>query len=181
VAHLAIELLGSFRVTLDGEPVTAFESDKVRALLAYLAMEADRPRRREKLVGLLWPDWPEPSARKNLSQALYNLRAAIGDRSADPAFLLISPKTLQLNRESDYSLDLAHLVNLREDASIEQVEAAVAAYQGPFLADFSLPDSAPFEEWATATREELQRRALAALGRLADHHQAAGDLGEAIG
>jgi hypothetical protein len=70
-------------VTLDGEPATAFESDKVRALLAYLAVEADRPHRREKLIGLLWPDWPERSARQNLSQALCNLRAAIGDRDAD--------------------------------------------------------------------------------------------------
>jgi DNA-binding SARP family transcriptional activator len=49
-----------------------------------LAVEADRPQRREKLVGLLWPDWPERSARQNLSQALYNLRAAIGDRTAEP-------------------------------------------------------------------------------------------------
>ena len=35
MAHLAIQLLGPFRVTLGGELVTAFESDKVRALLAY--------------------------------------------------------------------------------------------------------------------------------------------------
>ena len=79
MARLEIHLLGSFRVTLNGEPVTAFESDKVRALLAYLAVESDRPHRRERLVGLPWPNWPERSARQNLSQALYNLRAAIGD------------------------------------------------------------------------------------------------------
>jgi DNA-binding SARP family transcriptional activator len=129
VAHLAIQLLGSFWVTLDGEPVTAFESDRVRALLAYLAMEADRPHRRESLVGLLWPDWPEPSARKNLNQALYNLRAAIGDREADPPFLLISPKTLQFNSEGDRSLDVAHLAGVRDDASVEQVEAATVDRQ----------------------------------------------------
>jgi len=49
-------LLGSFRVSLDAAAVTAFESDKVRALLAYLAAEADRPHGREALVGMLWPD-----------------------------------------------------------------------------------------------------------------------------
>jgi DNA-binding SARP family transcriptional activator len=63
MAHLAIRLLGPFRVTLDGESITGFESDRVHALLATLAVEADRPQRREKLVGLLWPDWPERSAR----------------------------------------------------------------------------------------------------------------------
>jgi DNA-binding SARP family transcriptional activator len=180
MTHLGIHLLGSFRVTLDGEPVTAFESDKVRALLAYLAVEAGRPHRREKLVGLLWPDWPEPSARKNLSQALYNLRAAIGDRQADPPFLLVTPQTLQFNPDSEYSLDLAHLAALRDGAPIEQVEEE-AAHHDPFLADFSLPDSASFEEWATTTREALHRKALEALGRLAEHYQAAGDLEKAIG
>jgi DNA-binding SARP family transcriptional activator len=38
--------LGPFHVTLDGKPVAGFESNKVRALLAYLAVEADRPHSR---------------------------------------------------------------------------------------------------------------------------------------
>jgi hypothetical protein len=39
MARLTVNLLGPFQVTLDGQLVTAFESDKVRALLAYLAVE----------------------------------------------------------------------------------------------------------------------------------------------
>ena len=34
MAHLSISLLGSFHVTLDEEPVTGFESARVRALLS---------------------------------------------------------------------------------------------------------------------------------------------------
>ena len=41
MARLAIHQLGSFEVALDGHPVTALESDKVRALLAYLAVESE--------------------------------------------------------------------------------------------------------------------------------------------
>ncbi|MGD9146963.1 MAG: alpha/beta hydrolase, partial [Anaerolineae bacterium] len=59
MARLSICLLGPLQVTLDGKPVTSFESDKVRALLAYLAVEVGQPHRREKLAGLLWPDRPE--------------------------------------------------------------------------------------------------------------------------
>ncbi len=70
MARLSICLLGHLQVTLDGKPVTRFDSDKVRALPAYLAVEADRPHRREKLAGLLWPDRPERSARTNLRSAL---------------------------------------------------------------------------------------------------------------
>src|SRR5262245_43435347 len=101
MARLSLSLLGSFQVTLDGKPVTGFESNKVRALLAYLAVEADRPHRRESLLGLLWPERPEAVARHNLRHILPNLRQAIGDYQADPPFLLITHETLQFNPTSD--------------------------------------------------------------------------------
>ena len=106
MSRLSISLLGRFQVTLDGEPVTTFESDKVRALLAYLAVEAEQPHRRERLAGLLWPERPERAARQSLSQALFNLRHASGDREATPPFLNVSSQTLGFNRASDYSLDV---------------------------------------------------------------------------
>jgi DNA-binding SARP family transcriptional activator len=81
MAHLALSLLGPFQASLDGEPVTDFESTKVRALLAYLAVEADRTHRRDVLAGLLWPEWPDRDALSNLRYALYNLRQVIGDRT----------------------------------------------------------------------------------------------------
>ena len=46
------------------------------ALLVYLAVESERPHRRESLVGLLWPDYAERSARANLRHSLANLRSA---------------------------------------------------------------------------------------------------------
>ena len=82
MAHLSLALLGPLQVRLDGALVTAFESDKVRALLAYLVVEADRPHRRAALAGLLWPERPERAAHLSLNQALSNLRRAIGDRTA---------------------------------------------------------------------------------------------------
>src|SRR6266511_3796346 len=93
-------------VTTDGAPITTFESDKVRALLAYLAVEADRPHRRDALAGLLWPERPERAAHLNLNQALANLRGALGDRTATPPFLCITRETVQFNRASDYELDV---------------------------------------------------------------------------
>ncbi len=107
MAHLSLGVLGSLQVLIDDTPVTTLESDKVCALLVYLAVEADRPHRRESLVGLLWPDCPEQVARHNLRQALFNLRLAIGDHTARPPYLLISRDAIQFNRASDFSLDLA--------------------------------------------------------------------------
>ena len=62
LARLRVRLFGTFQVIVDEAAVSGFASDKVRALLAYLAVEAGQPQRREKLAGLLWPDYPEPSA-----------------------------------------------------------------------------------------------------------------------
>ena len=52
MAQLSLSLLGSFQATLDGKPITGFKSNRVRALLAYLAVEADRQHRREVLARL---------------------------------------------------------------------------------------------------------------------------------
>ncbi len=49
MARLEIRLLGPFQASLDGTPVTGFESGKVRALLAILAAEPGRPHPREAL------------------------------------------------------------------------------------------------------------------------------------
>ena len=179
-AHLSISLLGSFRVTLQGEPVTSFVSDKARALLAFLAVEAGQPHRREALVGLLWPEYPERSARASLRNVLANVRQVIGDREVDPPFLCIERQTIQFNPEADVHVDVTAFTEGLEQASaspqshaetVHELEAAVALYQGGFLEGFSLPDSPAFEEWALLKREQLQRQALGALGRLADHYE----------
>ena len=107
MAHLSIHSLGPLHVTLDGDPVTGFESSKVQALLVYLAVESDRPHSREALAGFLWPDQPSESARKNLRQALFNLRQAIHDRKTEPPFLRITRRSIQFNSESDHWLDVA--------------------------------------------------------------------------
>jgi DNA-binding SARP family transcriptional activator len=112
MSRLVISLFGPLRVTLDGEPVTGFESDKVRALLAYLAVETEAPHRREKLAGLLWPDQPEQSARANLRHVLASLRKALGDGAASPPFLDISRRAIQFNLASDACVDVSAFTSL---------------------------------------------------------------------
>jgi predicted ATPase/DNA-binding SARP family transcriptional activator len=192
MARLSLALLGPLQVMLDGAPITTFESDKVRALLAYLAIEADRPHRRDALAGLLWPDRPERAAHLNLNQALANLRGAIGDRTATPPFLSITRETVQFNRASDYELDVeafsARLAACKEHlhrhvatckSCIQRLQQAADLYRGSFLAQFFLSDSAAFEEWALLKREWLHRRALHTLARLADYHERRGDCEQA--
>src|ERR1044072_8755691 len=106
MAHLGLALLGPPLITLDRRPATGFDYDKVRALLAYLAVEADRPHRRAALAGLLWPDQPEQAAHNSLRQALATLRRAISDQAAPIPFLQITREAIQFNAASDHDLDV---------------------------------------------------------------------------
>jgi DNA-binding SARP family transcriptional activator len=182
--HLAVSVLGEFQVSIDDVPISSFESDKVRALLVYLAVEANRSHRRETLVGLLWPDCPEQVARHNLRQALFNLRLALGDHTAKPPYLLITRDAIQFNQESDYSLDLDQFngyfvawgknrsrERLEESSLLTQLEAMAQLYRGDFLQQFFLGDSAEFEGWVLVQREILHQRIIEALTCLADLYE----------
>lgn len=188
MSRLGIALLGPMLVTRDNRPVTGFEYDKVRALLAYLALEADRPHRREALAGLLWPEQPERSARQGLRNALATLRQAIGDDAADPPFLFITREAVQFNAESDHTLDTSAFAQRLDLAGRHRhrnlltchicaawLREAADLYHGPLLAQFSLPDSAEFENWLVNRREELHRGAMEAFARLAAFYLKRGD------
>jgi WD40 repeat protein/DNA-binding SARP family transcriptional activator len=169
MAHLDLSFLGRFQATVDARPVTGFESNKVRALLAFLAVESARPHARETLAGLLWPDYPDHSALSNLRSALANLRSAIDDHRAVPPFLLITRDAIRFNPDSDYALDLNTLRDTQR-ASTEELARAAAAYQGEFLEGFSLADSPAFEQWVLVQRAQVQQQALMILRRLAERY-----------
>lgn len=185
MVRLAAHLFGPFQVTLDGKPVTGFESDKARALLAYLIVEAELPHRREKLAGLLWPERPERAARANLRRVLANLRQVLGDREADPHFLSITPQTLQLDVSSELWSDVAVFVVVQPlclrpgspltREAIDHMDQAVTLYRGDLLEGFSLSSSAAFEEWALVNRERYRRLASQVLRRLVEHYGQSGD------
>ena len=189
MANLSLSFLGPFQVTLDGAPVTEFATDHTRALLSYLAVESDRPHRREALAGLLWPHRPEQAARHNLRQALSNIRRAIGDREATPSFLLITRQTVQFNQASDCQLDVIAFTALLETSKththrrlevcqpcIERLEQAAGLYRGDFLAGFTTVDSPSFEAWVLAQQEWLHRQMLTILRRLTRNYEQRGEV-----
>jgi WD40 repeat protein/DNA-binding SARP family transcriptional activator len=187
MAHLSLSFLGPFQATLDGRPLTGFASDKVRALLAYLAVESDRAHRRSSLTGLFWPDRPERMARHSLSQALSSLRQLIDNDGAASPHLDATHHTLQFDAGSDTCLDVAAFMDRIAacrrhahaglapcDPCLARLEQAVALYQGEFLEGFSLADAPAFEEWLTLQRERLHRLAIEALQDLAGAYEGRG-------
>lgn len=190
MTQLAISLLGPFQVTLDDEPITDFATDKARALLAYLAVEADRPQRRDALAELLWPEQPQRKARHSLRQALSHLRQALGDQDSGDSepFLLVTRETVQLNPQGDHWLDEAAFTALIADCQthrhrrpetcrpcLQRLEEAAALYRGCFLEGFFLSDSAAFEEWALPGRLGPLLLATRAVSRRPGAHRGSGE------
>ena len=182
---LEIRLFGSMKLMRGEAALTNFGSNKVRALLAYLVVESRRPHQRRKLGALLWPDIPETTALSNLRYALSNLRKAIGDRTAQPSYLVTTPQTIQFNRESNAQVDIALFEEACSHAHQNPLDfpsllQAVDLYQGQFLEGFSIPDSIPFEEWIVLKRERFGRLAYRALHKLASYYEVIGDYDQAI-
>ncbi len=182
---LSLSLLGPFRALIDEKPVTAeFRNRKDEALLAYLAVETDRPHRRDALAELLWPERPEGVARASLRQALSEVRRAVGSDH-----LLTTRATVRFNTASRHWVDVAvyraHLQATRNHADDDpatcpicmgHLQQAVALYRGDFLADLVLDDSREFQEWLTLQRERLFRQQVDALHRLTLYRRALRDL-----
>lgn len=194
---LAISLLGQVQIALHGNSLIHFESDKARALLIYLVMNAGRPQRREQLSALLWPQQDEKSALQNLRKTLHRLRqtleqvggeSGVGGRGSESSFIIVTPQSVQFNATSDHELDVSRFGALLAETQhhrhrhleacrscLERLSRAVQLYCGDFLAGFSLKDNPDFEEWVALQRERLRLRALDALNVLAACHERRGE------
>ena len=197
MAHLSFSLFGGFTVALDGQLVTAFGTNKARALLAYLAVEAARPHRRASLANMFWPESSQQKATHNLSQTLLRLRCALGENDVDsatrPPFLLAIGQDIQFNAESDYQLDVADFLSLIDSyrqhkhtqtdgccVCMGWLKQAADLYRGDLLAGFAVRDSVPFDEWHVVQQEALHNRGLEVLGVLADYHERRGELAQML-
>src|SRR5262245_36876605 len=142
---LAIKLLGQFSVQVDGAAAEV-AARPAQALLAYLALNVNKPLRRERLAGQLWPESEESAARRNLRQALWQVRKGL--RSAADS---VAAGDLEITFEpgADFWLDTAVLAAASPDATPEALMASLSAYSGELLPGF-------YDEWVVLERDRLQ-------------------------
>src|SRR5262245_61596978 len=127
---LHIELLGHFRLTADQTPVTALDSPRLQAVLAYLVLQRTSPERRAHLAFQLWPDTTEAQAQANLRTLLHRLRQALPD--ADQ-FLHIDAQTVQWRCEAPYTLDVADVEQALTRAEAAERAGNHAAMRAAFM------------------------------------------------
>ena len=148
---------------------------KPRELLFLLATSS--PMTREQVGVALWPDQPRDRLGNALHTALRELRRALGDpgwvRYADGRYAFNGSRPHDCDVER-FEQALAAARGARPaSAALPDLQRAIAAYGGDFLADMAAG------EWAQVRRDELRRSfeaALLATGRLqaaAGRHQPA--------
>ncbi|MBI5300801.1 MAG: AAA family ATPase [Chloroflexi bacterium] len=178
--------LGTPKLELDDVPAD-ITSVKSIALLALLAMQRE-PLARERILGMLWAESADDAARKNLRNALWSIRKALGEDviRADDDHLSLGESVWvdarEMERIADSEWQIADGKSQIADVSstIRLSPSAIALYRGEFLDGIALSDAPEFELWLTGIRERLAQAHLRLLAALVEQQRARADWREVI-
>ena len=165
---LSVHGFGLGSAVLDGATEVVWKWDKTREL--FFLLLHDGARRREQLIGLLWPDLSPAKSRAALHTAVYRLRRAI-----HPDVIVLRDGVYRLNIEMIVSYDvrsfeqlLKKATNRDEADTVALLQQAVDLFKGRFLEDLDT-------EWCSIERTRLERDYLNALERLVDAYATSGE------
>lgn len=151
--------------TATGRDITP-RGRKIRALLAYLVMHADRRISRERLTSLFWGERADAQARSSLRQALFELRDVA--RGATP--LLTVTREHVILASSAVETDLSRLAEVAETDGYAALIELLPDRDDTLFADLNGID-AGFDDWLTVERvaqvDRLQSLVAASAGRAA--------------
>jgi len=160
---LAVRMLGTFDLTIDGRPVTHWHGQRTRSLMQFLTAHRLRGVSRDELIAAVWPDVDEDNGRHRLHQGIYELRSTL--RAAAPyrspivcvngAYGFDQSVPIWVDVEAFDGLVSAAMRTIMEgrlDEAIEVSQAALELYRGDFLRQATDAD------WATPERNRLCAR-----------------------
>ena len=140
---ITVSLLGTPRVTKDQQDLI-FPYRKAEGLFYYLCTKGTVSR--DEAIGIFWADCTESSARKNLRDAIYNLKKLLGE----DVIASEGNNRILLLRDKITSIDIEEL---NEDNFLDR-------YSGEFLGYFYVKNCIEFENWASEIRDEMHRKYL---------------------
>ncbi|HCJ34865.1 MAG TPA: hypothetical protein DHV65_11305, partial [Ktedonobacter sp.] len=196
MGRLILRLLGTPEVSHAEQPLT-FQTRKVLALLAYLAVEQG-VHSRDKITALLWPESDEERGKASLRRALAYLRESLDEPSHEGSrrvslpstHVLIEHHSLSFNLASDFkgdtqTLQTAFTLARRRSSGdprthLVHLQMGASCYRGNFLDGLSLPDAPDFEDWLLLQRESWRRQANTVFDRLSQWQTDAGELENAL-
>ena len=124
------------------------------------------------MIGLLWPDQPDATARHNLADTVYQVRKALGESAVRS-----EGEQVRLNSQ----LIAADVPEFDAAIAADDPARAIELYRGPFLDGFHLPGApVEFETWIDGERARLGFEYEKALEAVAEAAEADGDLVQAV-
>ncbi|RMF05002.1 MAG: hypothetical protein D6768_01880 [Chloroflexi bacterium] len=175
MASVTVYTLGVFRVYVNEQLVEKWPGNKCKEIFKYLLVNRGKSIHHEILTELIWPDVGPESARKNLYQAIYNLRQALRTNGSGGDYILCEDSCYCFNPELELWVDSeAFLEQYQTGRKLEAAghpaqavaafEAAESMYEGEFLAED------PYTDWLLVHRENLKHAYLDILERLSRHY-----------
>ena len=160
-ARLRIQLLGSFQLHYNDEPISSIKSSRLQSLFAYLVLHLNAPQPRQQLAFQLWPVSSESQARTNLRKLFLQLRRALPDAGE---FLKFDNQTIQWRLEAPFSSDVDDVqqqLKAIDDDPLDRdsLEGLFDLYKGQLLPNC-------YDDWIIPIREQLHQDVMAALERL---------------
>ncbi len=185
---LSVTALGTFSVTLRGEPIPVkrWQSKKARDLFKMLVCLRGRPLPRDIALERLWPDDDPAKASSKLSVALATMRSVLDpDKEfgadhyvrAEGDAIVLDPDTVPTDIDqflAGASTALAELRRQRGERTVAMLATVEARYQGDVFEDD------PYVDWFVPLREEARAVYLNVTRELAAIRAASDDLDDAI-
>jgi DNA-binding SARP family transcriptional activator len=182
---LLVYCLGNFRVYKNDHLIDKWPGNKCKQVLKYLVVHREIPINQEILMEQFWPGMDAKGSRRNLYQAVYNLRQALQSNEEDPSYVITEDNHYRLSPDleiwvdseafnSHYQNALSLLGAGHQKRAIQEFEAAENLYQGEFLAEDR------YEDWPLVHRENLKNAYLDTLGQLSQHFYTSGQFAMSI-
>jgi adenylate cyclase len=167
---LNINLLGSFRIAVDGVTVDErrWQRRKAKTLLLILALQQGRQIQREQVAEMLSPEQDPSTSLNNLNKLIYAARRALEPdlkRGADSRFILTQGQQVILANAFGIRVDVDDFERKAAEAIRENqvriFEEALALYKNDLLVEVL------YEDWLVLKREKLRLLRNQLISRLA--------------
>jgi predicted ATPase len=145
MSYWNITLLGKVSVRFGESEVTRFDSNRVVALLARLALFPERIHPREELIELLWPEVDPVAGRNRFRNTLSSLRRQLELPSRTGDLFIVDRHSLRLNPEA-FTCDVGELKRAIKQREWEKVKEL---HQGELLLGF-------YDDWILTEREHIE-------------------------
>jgi DNA-binding SARP family transcriptional activator len=160
---LRAQLLGDFRIEVDGTVLRTIYQPRLQSVIGYLLLHRHTPQLRQQLAFMLFPDSHEAQALTNLRKQLFLLRRAWPEIDG---YLIADSATIQWRPDAPLTCDVEEFADAVEqslaltgDMAISALERAAEFYRGDLL-------PACYDTWIVEERARLLACYLEVLERL---------------